>query len=261
LRIIAHRGASAQAPENTLAAFKRALALGVECMELDVRLTCDGVPVVIHDEDLRRTTDGEGRVAERGLADIRRLSAGAWFDARFREERVPTLEEVYRLVGGRAELNVEIKGTEDGSRETGLAALRVARASGALGRTIFSSFEPKALQACRAEAPDARVALLVGPGALLLSGADPGGALEEAVLARVAPWRELALEAVNLHRSLAFASLVRVLHTRRWEVNVFTVDDPEEAKALEVRGVDGVFTNDPARLVAHWPPRGEQPPG
>jgi glycerophosphoryl diester phosphodiesterase len=259
LRIIAHRGASAQAPENTLAAFERALALGVECMELDVRLTGDGVPVVIHDEDLRRTTDGKGRVAERALAEIRRLSAGEWFGARFREERVPTLEEVYRLVGGRAELNVEIKGKGDGSRETALAALEVARASSALGHTIFSSFEPKALQACRTRAPEARVALLVEPGGLVLSRGDPVEAVEEAVLARVAPWQELALEAVNFHRSLAFAPLVQALHASRWEVNVFTVDDPQEAEALEDRGVDGVFTNDPARFLERWPPRTEQP--
>ena len=253
MRIIAHRGASAEAPENTLASFRRALALGVERIELDVRLTRDGVPVVIHDEALTRTTDGEGKVDDRPLAEIRRFSAGAWFGARFTGERVPTLEEVYRLVAGRAEMNVEIKGAENGSCEIGLAALRVALASGALDHSIFSSFEPKALEACRTKAHDARLALLVQPGDLVLTGEDPEEALQAAVVGRVAPWRGLHLEAVNLHRSLACAPLVRVLHAQRWEVNVFTVDDPEEAKALAAREVDGLFTNDPARLMALWP--------
>jgi glycerophosphoryl diester phosphodiesterase len=101
MRIIAHRGASARAPENTLAAFRAALEAGVGMIELDVHLTADGVPVVIHDDALSRTTDGEGRVAERTLEDLRRLSAGAWFDERYHTERVPVLEEVFRLVGPR----------------------------------------------------------------------------------------------------------------------------------------------------------------
>ncbi|MBZ0251997.1 MAG: hypothetical protein K8I02_01540, partial [Candidatus Methylomirabilis sp.] len=90
---IAHRGASGECPENTLAAFGRALEIGVDMVEFDVHLSRDGVPVVIHDDDVRRTTDGRGLVKDLTLAELRRLDAGGWKDARFAGERIPTLEE------------------------------------------------------------------------------------------------------------------------------------------------------------------------
>src|SRR3990172_9877913 len=92
--VIAHRGASGSCPENTLAAFRRAAALGADMIELDVQLTRDGEVVVIHDWTLDRTTSGTGPVRACSLAELRRLDAGAWFDAAFAGERVPTLGEV-----------------------------------------------------------------------------------------------------------------------------------------------------------------------
>jgi glycerophosphoryl diester phosphodiesterase len=254
LRIIAHRGASAEAPENTLAAFRRAIALGVGMIELDARLTRDGVAVVIHDETLSRTTDGEGRVAEVGFAELRKCSAGAWFGPRFRDERVPRLAEVFDLVRDRAEINVEIKAEQGPPEETARAALAVSREAGALGRSLFSCFDPAALQALRREGEDIRLALLTGPSSFsrLYELGSPEAARK--VLERMERWRDLALEAACVHRTLASRRLVDDLHPRGWAVHVFTVDEEVAAERLEAMGVDGIFTNDPGRLLRRWPP-------
>ena len=112
--IIAHRGAPNHAPENTLAAFDVALALGFAHIELDAQLTRDGVPVVFHDDTLERTTDGSGPLATRTLAELKRLDAGAWFGPAFRGERIPALEEVLVRYRGKAYLHLELKSEEPG---------------------------------------------------------------------------------------------------------------------------------------------------
>ena len=105
----AHRGASSRAPENTLAAFEEAIGLGVDAIELDVHLSADGIPVVIHDEWVDRTTDGHGLVSALTFGALRGLDAGAWFDRRFRGERIPSLDEALDLTRERCGLNIEIK--------------------------------------------------------------------------------------------------------------------------------------------------------
>src|SRR5436309_263912 len=107
--IVAHRGASALAPENTLAAFRRALEAGAPAVECDVHLTADGAPIVIHDARVDRTTNGTGEVASLTLAALRALDAGGWFDPRFAGERLPTLEETLAIAAGRSRVFVELK--------------------------------------------------------------------------------------------------------------------------------------------------------
>jgi len=107
--LVAHRGSSVAAPENTLAAFGQALADGADAVELDVHLCKDHEVVVLHDERLERTTDGRGRVQDHTLKELKRLSAGAWFHKKFSSERIPTLGEVLDFIGGKAGVNIEIK--------------------------------------------------------------------------------------------------------------------------------------------------------
>src|SRR4051812_8087205 len=154
--IIAHRGASGTAPENTLAAFRRAADLGAPMIELDVQLTADGEVVVIHDFTLDRTTDGVGSVRHRSLAQIRRLDAGAWFAPAFRGERVPTLAEV--LQNFPHAVNVELKSYGDDGLEP--RALAVVERAGALDRVVFSSFDGGALERLRACSTSATLAVL-----------------------------------------------------------------------------------------------------
>jgi len=107
--VIAHRGASMYAPENTIAAFELAVEMGADAIELDTMLTADGTPIVIHDQSLERTTNGSGSVASKSIEEIQLLDAGSTFDARFDGEKIPTLKEVFSAVGNKILINVELK--------------------------------------------------------------------------------------------------------------------------------------------------------
>ena len=109
--VVAHRGAIDEAPENTLAAFERAIELGADTIEFDVQPTRDGQLVVYHDYYLGRTTPGRGRVDRHSLDDLRSLDAGSWFHPRFASERIPTMREVLELGAGRVRFEIELKGT------------------------------------------------------------------------------------------------------------------------------------------------------
>src|SRR5581483_5764644 len=171
--VIAHRGASASEPENTLAAFEAALAAGAPLVELDVRLSADGVPVVIHDADVARTTDGFGWVHELTLAELRALNAGT----AARPERIPTLDEVLRVVSGRGGVALEIKNVpgepayeHDRERivEATLALLETADFD---GPGLVLSFNPRSIAAVR------RLAPAVPTGFLTTRALDPDEAL------------------------------------------------------------------------------------
>ena len=111
--VVAHRGCSGRAPENTIAAFEMALEQGSDMIECDVRLTKDEEVVVFHDRALDRTTNGKGPVEQRTLEELKRLDAGSWFSSKFSGERIPTLSEVLHLLEGRAFLNIELKTDSD----------------------------------------------------------------------------------------------------------------------------------------------------
>jgi len=163
-RVIGHRGAAGLAPENTAAAFRRGAALGVDWVEFDVHLTADGVPVVIHDDTVDRTTDGKGKVAALTLAELKCLDAGAWFDPGARGERIPTLAEMLDLLG---ELGlgavVEIKPSPGAEVATAEATVELLREHWpeTLPPPLVSSFERAALERAHLVAPGVARALLV----------------------------------------------------------------------------------------------------
>ena len=144
---VAHRGFSGKAPENTLAAVRMALALPyVSWMEIDVQLTKDGVPVVIHDFTLDRTTNGHGKVKNMDFEHIRRLDAGGWKGRTFRGEKVPSLDEVLELASGRLKLNIELK--TSGNMYPGLekAVIDLVSSKGMTEDVVLTSFDGGALQ-------------------------------------------------------------------------------------------------------------------
>jgi glycerophosphoryl diester phosphodiesterase len=159
----AHRGASRQAPANTLAPFLLAAELGAEGIELDAQLSKDGEVVVIHDFTLEATTNGKGPVRSMTLAELRELDAGSRFDPTFAGQRIPTLQEVADTVGRRLLLNVELKMT--GMRDEGLAeeALRIIEDNHLIARTVVSSFNPFALRGVRQLNPHIFAGLLYAP--------------------------------------------------------------------------------------------------
>ena len=232
LFLYAHRGASATTPENTLAAFRDALAAGADGVELDVQLSADGVPMVIHDDTLERTTSGSGPVAGHPAARLRALDAGAWFSPDFAGEPLPTLAETLQLLAGRLRINLEVK-----DRQAGTAVLDLLRDFPA-AEVVVSSFDHALLATLRSHAPEL-------PLAVLQAGGDWHRALA----------RAQALNACAFHTQAELVSrpLLAACHRVPLPVFAWTVDDPRQARDLARIGVAGVFTNDPARLRWHFP--------
>lgn len=235
-RVIAHRGASLDAPENTLAAFRLAHGQGARMVELDARLAADGELVVIHDSTLERTTDGRGRVSETTSAALSRLDAGSWRGAAFRGEPLPTLAQALELLAGLGmAVNVELKADPGEAGRTGRAAghrLRTAWPS-AGPPLLVSSFAEAALEAVAETAPEL-------PRALLREAAG-------------ADWRE-ALERLGcttLHLSADHleGETLRALVAAGVPVLVYTVNDPARARALLDAGCRAVFTDLPGRML------------
>ncbi len=225
--VIAHRGASGQYPENTLLAFAKGLEQGADAIELDVRVTADGVPVVLHDPTLNRTTNGAGPVAALALAQVRRVRAA-------QGERIPTLAEVLESFPA-APLIVELK-------ETGAAAatLRVLRAQRAESRVLLGAFQRGALRAFRgtefARSP-ARIEVAWFWACSRVGLAWRGGAYR----AFCVPERSGALH-------VADARFVTATRRAGLPVHVWTVDDPATAARLRALGVGGIITNYPERM-------------
>jgi len=247
--IIAHRGASSVAPENTLAAFREAVRMGADGVELDVHLSADGVPVVIHNINVDATTGGTGLVNKMSVAQLKELDAAAHFksphsdaahqNAAFSGERIPTLEEVFAEVGQQTLINIELK--DQGGRAEGLeaAVVEVVRRMEMQERVWFSSFKPYALVEARKHAPEIPCGLLYGPlnmGARLLAPVTPHEALH--------PYFPLVSE----------ASVTRA-HGRGLRVAVWTLDDEQVARQFADWGVDVIITNEPDKLLAALTPK------
>lgn len=229
---IAHRGASADAPENTLRAFEAALEAGADAIELDVHMAADGALVVIHDPILGRTTAGRGPVRAHTLADLKRLDAGGWFGPAFAGATVPTLQEVVAFARGRTRLFVEIKAGSDFYPGIEAAVTRCLKEGGVLGDAVLMSFDHTALLAVRDAAPEAETAAL-------LEGrpADPPAVAAAARAGALALGYRLL---TGRERALTAAAGLRLY--------AWTVDDEDEMRRLADMGLDGIITNHPARL-------------
>ncbi len=221
VKIMGHRGAPAQEPENTLRSFRRALEMGVAAVELDVQLTRDGRLAVIHDETLSRTTNGRGPVRDFSLAELQKLDAGLG-------EQIPSLEEVFELVMGRAYLTVELK-----QPEAAPALLRFFQERQAFASAQVISFWHPALKLLKEQEPR----LFTG---VLMVGcpADPAG------LARAA-----GAGALILHYAYVTPDLVKTAHDHGLLVYVWNIDDPETLKPYLSMNLDGIGSNRPDVLL------------
>ena len=231
--IFAHRGASRVAPENTLAAFRQAVEIGADGIELDVQLSADGVPVVIHDTTVDRTTDGSGWVRDLTLAQLQELDAGGHAGAAFAGERIPTLEEVLAEVGDRLLIDIELKYPTLETVSLEGQIIEVIRRLGMQQRVWLSSFKPYALHTARRWAPAMPCGLIYGP-------LSPGSWL----LGPITPH-----EALHPHASLVSERMMQRARKRGLRVITWTVDDPAQARQLATRGVDAIITNTPGALL------------
>lgn len=247
LEVHAHRGASGLAPENTLAAFRKALELGVDALEMDLHMTRDGVVVVIHDDLLDRTTDGRGAVEELSLAEIRGYDAGSRFAPQFSGERVPTLKEVIELVqvsrNTRVRLDLELKFPPDRRKapaDIEERILEILRGTGMVKRVNVISFHPTSLTKVKAMEPRIRTGLLVG-----------GDTAPQDPLALV---RQYLADYYSPKFRHVTAKAVATLHQADIPIVPWTVNEVGEMRRLMALGIgtlsgDGIATDFPDRLL------------
>ena len=234
---IAHRGAGKLAPENTLAAFRLGASFGYRAFECDVKLSRDGVPFLLHDATLERTTDGAGTAGDLSWRELAALDAGGWHSPAFAGEPLPRLDAIARFVIDHdALLNIEIKPTPGVEAGTGAVVAREAQRlwAGHAAPPLLSSFEPAALAAARDSAPGL-------PRALLLDGLRAG-------------WldvlQSLGCVAVVTQHKLMDAALIARLHAAGLRALCYTVNDPAGAARLIDHGIDGIITDAVDRLPA-----------
>ena len=237
VEIIAHRGYSAQAPENTLAAVRRAIEAGADAVEWDVHVASCGTPVLFHDVALGRTTTGVGPVRRRTLGQLQALDAGSWFSPDFAGERIPSLAEALEATKGRVlRMYTEVKGyreLEDLDR-----MVSIVRQADALADTVFISLDWGILDRIRGQEPSVALGFVVEEEARFEEAVrrvlDDGNAFVDASHRLLLDRPELATSA----------------RQRGVALGAWTVDDPEEATALLELGVRGFTTNEVERLLA-----------
>ena len=230
--IFAHRGSSAHAPENTLAAFELAIHQGAPAIELDAKYCLDGHVVVIHDQTVDRTTGSTGKVRQLPLKALKELDAGSFFDSTYKGEKIPTLEEVFETVGRRSFINVEITNYASPLDDLPDRIAGLVKKFNLADRILFSSFNPLALLRVRQLLPQVPRGLLVFHGA--------SGSWARGWIGRRFPCQALHPEASDVT-----ASLVARTHQAGRRMHVYTVNQPEEMRRLINLGIDGIFTDDP----------------
>jgi glycerophosphoryl diester phosphodiesterase len=236
--IIAHRGASAYYPENTMAAFEGAVEMGAEMIELDVQMSKDGIPVVFHDAKLDNHSNGKGVISNYTLKELKKLDAGSWFNPRFSDQRIPTLKEVLKFASGNIALNIEIK-TEavtnqlrEGIEEK---CFQLVNQYNMEDYVLFSSFDYRAISHFKKLDPTI-------PAALVYNNQSN---------------RKLPHQLVKEYKADAFNCSYRQLK-RKWIADlrnhnipnfIYTVDKISKMRKLIAAGVTGIFTNKPDVLV------------
>ena len=244
--VIAHRGYSHSAPENTLSAFKLAKAAGADLVELDYHHTQDGVPVVIHDGELDRTTDAVAQwggknihVASRTLAELRTLDAGQWFDAKYTGTRLPTLTEALDLIQDGNVTLIERKAGD------AAACVKLLRERNLINHVVVQSFDWKYLKDFHQQEPRQILAALGPPGSR------GGKKLDDAAKTLDKIWvdeiRQTGARVVVWNRQITRESVASA-HEQGMKVWVYTIDDPTLAQAMRELGANGIISNDPSAI-------------
>lgn len=241
--IIAHRGASADAPENTLPAMKRAIELKADAIEVDLQLTGDLHFVLMNDDKVNRTTDGRGKVIEMSLSEIRALNASAGFTGgQFPITAVPTLEEALDLPRADTWLILELKDTSPGLAEDKLVEILKQRQPEKL---ILKSFDYEQLERLRAALPQY-------PQLYVMFGTYPGLGITLAEGLTLHDPTEEPVEWLQWHRTAISARLVKLAHQRGKKVIAWGVDEDPDIVAMIELGVDGIETDHPDRARELW---------
>ncbi|MDM5229557.1 glycerophosphodiester phosphodiesterase family protein [Cytobacillus sp. NJ13] len=228
---IAHRGASALAPENTLASFEKAIELGFDYIELDVRLSKDNQLVVIHDANVLRTTDGEGLIEDLTVKDIKKLDAGSWFSPEFAGEKIPLLNEVLEKVSGKTGIIIEMKSPENqpGMTETLADMLNSYKPDNHIKVQSFHINEMKKFHQLAPEIP---------AGLLLSKHLD---------LFHLASYRDFA-SFLSVHHLLLSKSFINQAELFGYEIYSWTISKPYQFADMQRLGVHGIISDDEKRI-------------
>ncbi len=236
LTVIAHRGASAIAPENTLAAFQLAMDARADAIELDVRLTADGNVVVIHDAHLKRTTNGKGLVEQSSTGRIKSLSAGSWFGDRYSEERVPLLSEVLELVMGKIGIDIELKQEH---HQKGFSLLKrtlaIIREHGAEEYILLTSFNYSMIKTVRVSNRKITTGVIGHPYHVLSASS-------------LAETQEAEAQFLICNRLSMRKKIITDLHQRQLSCGVYTVNTASALQKSLRYGVDCIFTDNPLEI-------------
>ncbi|WP_414835190.1 glycerophosphodiester phosphodiesterase [Bacillus altitudinis] len=229
--IIAHRGSSSAAPENTIAAFDVAVEQGADYIELDVQMTMDQHVVVIHDDTVDRTTNGNGLVKSYTLDQLKKLNAGSWFDQQYTNERIPTLQEILERYSQRIGILIEIKHPK---RQIGIekAVARIINRFAYSRHIIIQSFDVHALQRIKAFAPSLRTALIIKPDAFKLTKR------------KLTTYSSFA-NCLNMKKTMINKWWIDRIHSFGMEVFIWTVKDQKTADRIKKYPIDGVVTDNP----------------
>jgi len=233
--LIAHRGASSEAPENTISAIRKAISYSVDLIEFDVHLSLDGIPVVIHDSHVDRTTNSHEslHIEDLDLRAIKKLDAGSWFDPGFQDERIPTLEEVLSLERNGVGLMIELKKGKAEPETLVKAVLATLKKMGITPQTdriIFGTFSFEIINELKSQAPGFPIIGNVYDDHLIPE-------LQASELDYVGVWYKHIDE-----------NLIRNFHEKGKQVWAFTVDDVDTVRYLLSIHTNGIITNDPVRM-------------
>jgi glycerophosphoryl diester phosphodiesterase len=243
-KVIAHRGASGYAPETTLAAYRLALQMGVDGIEMDVHPLRDGTIVAIHDPDVKRTTNGRGRIAELALQELKALDAGSWFNKKYPGKarsgfaglRVPTLQEIIELAKeSSVEFYIEIKDPERYSPDLESTLLAIVRGNQIEKRTRFISFSAQSIAKIKYLDPAIQTGLLISD-----RSKDP---------VRFA--LRVNADELAIRHTLATQAIVDTAHKNGLSVSVWTVNSQAHMQRIIRLGVDCIITNYPDRLIRY----------
>lgn len=224
--VVAHRGASGYAPENTLSAMEKAIEMNAEMSELDVQETADGEIIILHDGTLTRTSGVEKNIWETNYADLKGLDVGSWFSEEYKDEPIPTLQEVINLVKGKMKLNIELK-TNKHEKMLAERTLRIVEANNFLDQVVFTSFKFAEADKIRELNPKAKIGYIFSklPKNFDVFSAD--------------------VDLLSTKYKIVDAEFVKKAKENDKEVAVWTVNKPEDMRRMIELGVDAIITNYP----------------
>ncbi len=238
-KVISHRGANLEAPQNTIPAFEKALEIGVDGFETDIHLSSDGVPVICHNYTIDDTSDGNGEVRSMTLEKLRSHDFGSWFHEKFKGTKLPTVDEFLNLceTADIEIMNIEIKPPLDGDMTIVAKTIEAVKAHGLFEKLLISSFSADVLVECKRVDPKCKTGYLYAPNKLYY--------YTKMLFHYVEFAKRIKADYLHPHYFAVSKRYVEKLHANGIGVNVWTVDKPDVTRKMLECGVDGIITNAP----------------